>query len=507
MIDFGRLSGLLLLSLILGMPVFAQDRQLALGNQVENTLAPEETHRYSLNALELTLASFRVEALTDTLDPQLDIYDSSGELVIANDDYNYPDSRDAIIQAFVFPKSDRYTVAVSGFDGTGGAYRLHLLPGYDVLARADARLRLENWEVVNHLANVRQAGSDRLAVELDGFAATAVMLGTSFTQESDYYFEVNFDNVSSANDWQIGLAFRYARPDSHSRILLNEKGFWRMERVDEGDVVVVRNWGTHPAIVPGESNFRLGIMASGQHFDIAYNGQIVGMIADKEAEALGGVGVAMRTADVFGSRLSFAVTDATMTIPTRVNERVIVPDQLLTRTYHAMDNILARQQLIPAGGELKLFQPESSVRHRQAGVTPFLLGSDLRFSEFVIGAEVSYQMSDEANGGCGILFHYQDEDHYQLAYATAEGDYGVSLRDGDVFLPGVYVNKPPPRQQEHDMLLISYDGATHFYVDNARVGQIATEAALGNVGIAVVSFASIDTNCVFEDFWVLSMDG
>ncbi|MDE2819836.1 MAG: hypothetical protein OXI40_08905 [Chloroflexota bacterium] len=506
--DFGRLSGLLLFLVLLAMPAFAQDRTLALGDRVEDTLAPNETHRYSLLALEWTLASLRVEALSETLDPQLAIYDSSGELVIANDDYAYPDSLDAIIQAFVFPKSDRYTVAVSGFDGASGAYQLHLLPGYDLHIHAKEKLLLEDWQVVNRLAAVSQAGSNRLVVETDGMATTAVMLGTGFAQERDFYFEVQFDNVSSANDWQVGIAFRYARPDSHSRVLLNKRGFWRMERVDEGDIVIVRNWGTHPAIVPGESEFRLGVLASGEHFDIVYNGQIVGMIGDDKSEDFGGVGVAMRTADVVGSRLSFSITDALMTIPTRVDEAVIVPSQLLTRSYHVMDNVLARQQLIPVDSEIKMLLPQSSVRRRLAGVTPFLLGSGLRFAEMAIGATVSYQMSEAANGGCGILFHFQDEEHYQLAYLTAEGDYGLSQRQGEAFAPGIYANKPTGARHEHDMLLIVYSGAIHYYVDNEHVGQLAIEtAAPGSVGIAVVNYARVETNCVFEDFWVLSLDG
>lgn len=506
--DFGRSSGLLLLLIVvLAMPAFAQDKTLTLGDRIEDTLAPNETHRYSFTALELTLVSFRVEALSDALDPQLAIYDSSGELLVANDDYAYPDSLDAIIQAFVIPESDLYSVAVSGFEGTSGSYRLHLLPGYDMQVYAEERLRLEDWEVVNRLAAVRQAGSSRLAVETDGIATTAVMLGTGFAQERDFYFEIQFDNVSSSDDWQIGLAFRYARPDSHSRVLLNKRGFWRMERVDDGDIVIVRNWGTHPAIIPGESEFRLGILASGDHFDLVYNGQIVGMVGDGESEAIGGVGVAMRTADVIGTRLTFAIARATMTIPTRVDDALIVPNQLLTRPYHVMDNVLARQQLIPVDGAIKMLLPESSVRRRLPGVTPYLLGSGLRVSEFAIGAKLSYEMSEEANGGCGIVFHYQDEQHYQLAFATAEGDFGVSRREGDVFAPGIYNSAPAGERHDHDLLLIVYDGRIHYYVDNQHMGQIAYETTPGSVGIAAVNYASVDTNCVFEDFWVLSLDG
>ncbi len=508
---FGRLSSLLLFVLLqaiapLALPAEAQDRALTLGSQIEATLAAQETHQYSLNALEWTLASFRVEALSESLDPQLAIFDSSGDALIANDDYAYPDSLDAIIQAFVFPESDRYTVTVSGFDGSSGAYRLHLLPGYDKRVEAREKLLLEDWEAVNRLALVRQAGVNRLAVATDGVATTAVILGKAFPQEQDYFFEAQFENVSATGDWQVGIAFRYARPDSHSRVLFNKRGFWRMERVDEGDIVVVRDWGTHPAIVPGESAFRLGIMASGAHFDITYNGQIVGMLADMQSEAVGGVGVAMRTATVVGSRLSFAITQATMTIPTLVHDALIVPNQLLTRAYHVMDNVLSRQQMIPIDSEIKMLLPQSSVRRITAGVTPFLLGSGLRLEEFAIGAKVNLNLSDDVNGGCGILFHYQDEEHYQLAYASAHGDYGLSQRQGEVFRPGVYVSKPEQNRHEHDMLLIVYDGFIHYYANTEKIGQLAFDSTQGRLGIAVVNYADVETNCVFEDFWALSLN-
>lgn len=506
MSKFGGLAGLLFCMALLASSAWAQDRTLALGSQIEDALAPNETHRYSLNALEWTLASFRLEALSDALDPQLAIYDSSGELVIANDDYDYPASRDAIIQAFVFPKSDLYTVAVSGYAASGGAYRLRMLPGYDRQIQAGQKLLLEDWQAVNRLALVRQAGVDRLAVATDGIATTAVVLGNAFAPERDFFFEVQFDNVSSAGDWQVGIAFRYARPDSHSRVLLNKRGFWRMERVEQGDIVVVRNWGTHPAIIPGQTRFRLGVLASGAHFDIVYNGQIVGTLGDSKTEPAGKLGVAMRTANAVDSRLSFAIAQATMTIPTRVDESVLLPSQLLARSYHVMHDVLTRQQLIPIGGDIKMLLPESSVRRRSAGVTPFRLGSGLRFAEFALGAAVSFQMSGEANGGCGILFHYQDQERYQLAYVTAGGDYGLSQRQGDIFAPGIYVKKPPRERQKHDMLLIVHDGTIHYYADKAHIGEIAYDTASGSVGIAAVNYASVDTNCDFADFWVLSLD-
>ena len=122
-------------------PIHAQDTALQVGSTVDGSLSAGETHRYSFVALEFTLVSFRVEALAGELDPVLEVFDSSGDLIVSNDDYDYPDSRDAALQAFVFPQTGTYTVAVSAFGESGGDYRLHLLPGYDKLALHDKTMK------------------------------------------------------------------------------------------------------------------------------------------------------------------------------------------------------------------------------------------------------------------------------------------------------------------------------------------------------------------------------
>lgn len=126
---------------------YAQARAIRIGSAVEGELSAGETHRYSLTALELTLVSFRVEALSDELDPMLKILDHTGRLVASNDDYAYPEERDAAIQAFVFPRTSSYTVLVSAFGDSEGAYRLHALPGYDRLAIHEKPVDSANWQM------------------------------------------------------------------------------------------------------------------------------------------------------------------------------------------------------------------------------------------------------------------------------------------------------------------------------------------------------------------------
>ena len=490
---------------LLPLLLLAQDRSLELGDAIEAELAPGETHRYILSARELTLASFRVNALDESLDPMIEISDSAGRSLISNDDYDYPASRDALIQALVFPDTDDYRLSVSGVGDSAGRYRLTALPGFDTLAATDGDLSPSDWHLVNGSAEVDASGTGGLSARMEGMARLAELHAAALSPLRDFYFELAFQRVSGANGWRAGIIFRYVDADNYARLLLNQRGFWRVERVAAGRVRTLRDWTTHPAIVPGESDFRLGLLASGRHLDIVYNGLAIGRAADSLAQA-GGFGVSLRTADVFGSRLTLAFASPILTTPSRTESGALPRQSLASARQSAVANALLRQQLIPVNGEVRLTLPESNVRHRSAGVTPFVFGAGVELSQFVIGARLRYELGESANGGCGLLFHYADAEHYQLAYLTRGGDMGISRREGARFAPGLYVKRAPGERQERDLLLIAANESLILYVDGAFVGSMSAPSASGRIGIAVVNYERVDTNCIFEDLWALSFD-
>ena len=496
-----------IICLISALSLRAQERTLRLGSQVEGTLSAGQSHQYQLVVPELTLLSIHLKSLDGSLDPVLQVFSSDGTEIIANDDYAYPGQLDAVIQAIVIPRSDSYTLSVSGFADSNGAYSIQVLPGFDALRTRDDAPSPDNWEVLYGVADLARVADGQLQVNMEGLDLSATLLGKGFPSETDFYFEVQFARISSsAPDGQIGLVFRYQRPESHTRLLLSQRGFWRVDRIDEGEIVAVRDWSTHPAINAGQSDLRLGILASGQHFDVVYNGQVVGTFADPFTQASGGVGIAMHTSDVFGSRLSFAVTDALMTVPTRSAGGLIRPVRLIGEGRLALASALARLQLIPAGGQFRLTLGESTVRHSSIGVTPFLLGGGASFGEFALGARLSVRLSDDANGGCGLIFNYLDDMRYSLAYLTADGDFGVSRRDGDGFEPGIYGKVVNRNLNERELLLIAHGAMLHYFLDGEHAGSMPYLAPAGRVGIAVVNFQPAPTDCLFEDLWVLSWD-
>ena len=488
--------------LLQGGALRAQDTVIRLGDSLDGELQPRETRRYRLTVRALTLLSFRVEALDEQLDPRLDVYDAAGSLVIANDDFAWPTRRDAIVQAYVAPRTAEYTLEVSGFGASGGKYRLHVLPGYDRLALRDAAMDAQNWQVAQSTAEVGLGASSVFAVDLSGIGRSALIQGARFPSQQDAYFELAFDYVSAVNNWQVGLFFRYQAPDRYHRLLLSKTGYWRLERFDGGEIKLLQDWATHPAIVPGQTAFRLGVLAAGQHIDVVYDGQVVGTVWDSGEAAAGGVGIALKTDETYGGLMSFAVLGAQMTVPTRLVDAATMPRRLLTRRSYLMAQSLARQQLAPGDGEIKLTLPESSARHNRPGVTRVPIASDWAFAQFALGAAVDIERRSDGNGGCGLVFHYGSDEHYTLAYVTGAGEHGVSRRDGAGFAPGIYGQRADPDGARRELLLIVTDESIVYYVDAVYAGSLPSQARVGGLGIAVVNYESADTTCRFSDLWL-----
>ncbi len=506
MILLGRIAFCIALILTAVTPLRAQGARLSLGDIVEGSLASGETHRYTVNALELTLVSLRVESLDGSLDPVIEIFDSNDELIHASDDFDYPATRDAAIQAFVLPKTSTYSIVVSGHAGSSGDYRLYFLPGYDVLALHDATMEKTKWKVVLSDTAIDISESSLFAVELQGFARSAVVQAEHFPQAQDLYFQATFHEVTSAADWNVGLVFRYIDNENYHRLLLSKTGFWRLDRFDKGERVQLKYWSTHPAIRPGEKDFRLGILASGQHFDAVYNGQVVGSASDGAAPIAGGFGIAMRTDEVTGGLMSFAVLETLLTLPTRVNDRILFPQRVVERQNYLMALDLARKQLAPAGRNVGFVQPESSVRHARAGVTRIAIASQRMYEQFALGASLRLGTAGAGNGGCGIFFHFNDDNHYTLAYVTEDGDFGVSRRSGDVFEPGLYGKRAATQVPEYYLLVIATDEEMHYFLDEVYVGSLPSQPRTGSIGIAVVNYEAVETTCRFTDLWVQSFD-
>lgn len=488
------------------MSTVAQDTAIDIGTSIEANLSASDIHNYQFVALETTIISIHAQALDAGLDIQLALYDSSGNIVIENDDYNYPDNLDAIIQAFVIPRTDTFTIEISAFGDTSGDYSISLLPGYDILAIEDENIANPSWQVTApNLMTVTEEASG-LSVQIEGIAQTNNILASEFPQHNDYYFEVEFNDINATTNWQVGLVFRYVNEQRFYRLVLSDQGFWQFEFVDDGETVIIQSWSTHPAIVPGEPNFTLGILVSGESYDILYNRQWIGTVYNNALTEVGQVGLTATTANALGSRIAFTIEKALMTIPTQVSDQLIFPKTLVANNYTSLAHSLERQQIIPVGGEVKLTLPENTIRYIEPGVSRFPVASGVAFTEFVMGGILSWQIIGEGVGGCGLSFNDTNDEQYTLAYINSSGEYGVSQRDGDSFSEGIYGQNISTDKESHSIILIVNDDILHFYVDSQYVGNMSYSSVSGEIGTAVVNFDGVDTSCTFNNLWLWSLD-
>ena len=490
----------------MGINSQAQATAIEIGTVIESSLAPNDVQSYELLALETLILSIRVDALDEELDPQLQLVDSSGNVIISNDDYNYPENRDAIIQAFVIPRTDTYTIEVSAFGDTSGAYRLSVLPGYDVLTLDDTNNSESNWQVTD--PNLMQVSleDNTLTAEIEGIAQTSNLINTHYPEATDLYFEAQFSDIMASDGWQVGLIFRYINPTSFYRLILNNQGFWQLERIDGENTITVKSWSTHPGIVPGENAFTLGILTSGQSFDIIYNRQLVGTAYDSSLTQAGAVGVTAVTANALNSRLTFTLEETTMTTPTQVNDQFLFPEIIIANNYSTLAHLLERQQIIPVGGEVKFTTPQISIRDIKPGVSRFPVASGVEFTEFVLGGALSWESIGEGNGGCGIAFNDVSDTNYTIAYVNQAGEYGVSQRDGDSFHEGIFGETLTSDKTSYTLLVIVYDDTIEYFIDNKHVGTMPYAPQSGEISTAVVNFDGVDTTCIFDNLWLWSLD-
>lgn len=507
MITIHRLILICVASCLLIVTTQAQNTPIEIGMAIEGQLDSSATHVYTWSALEATVVSIKVTVADSSLDPTLRILDSSGTVIVANDDFNYPDDVSAVVQAFVVPRTDTYTIEVSAFGDTSGAYTLSILRGYDRLATQDVRVATANWSTSQNRIFTTTPVNDNLYVESEGISVAGTLIANHFPQHENFYYEVSFREITATTVWQVGIIFRYVNPTSYYRLMMNDQGFWRLEYVGDEAVTVIQSWSTHPVIVAGVPEFTLGVLTSDATINVVYNGQIIGTVYDETITTAGAVGATSITANALNSRVAFTIESALLTIPSVIQDQLQFPQMLIGQNLNAYTSLLERQQVIPIGGELRFTSPETVIRNVEPGVSRFPIASSVEFREFVIAGELTITTLGEGIGGCGLTFNETEENHYTLAYVNIADEYGVSQRDGDLFESGIYGTQALPQgSTAHEIVLVVLDGTLYLYMDSMHVGTMLYNPEFGGIGTAVVNFDGVDTTCTIDDLWLWSLD-
>jgi hypothetical protein len=492
-----RLTALCLLVVCAASAVFAQD-ELGFNTPVRGEVLPGQPETRGFTGKAGQVISLVVNS-AGTLDPVLTLLDDDDQPLLTDDDFAWPEAGDSLLQAITLPYTGRYGVEVSGFAETAGQYTLILTEGYAALQDA-VSLDVAEWTPTASNLQVQQDG-DALTLSMRGRRSAEAAFGVPTTSPDVAAF-VDVSGVRNPSGWLVGLALRRAG-DSYYAVQINSEGRWRFVRMDGDEPTIIRDWTSHPAIVAGEDSFRIGAFAKGQAFDVFYDGAYVGTASDDALTEAGDVGLIAGTISPVDSDTRATFGNLVISEPLMVDNQMPIPQQIVLTDGPAMAQALSRRHVVQGDGQMALTVPEASVNYARPGVNRLMLGQNTEFDDFAYGGTLRIGQGTPGATGCGLVLRYADEANYALAWLDGAGAYGLSVKEGETFAPGLYGEQADfDPNATHHLLVIAADSILYFYVDGQSAGQLEIPLTEGEVGTAVVNFEGNDTTCQFSNLWL-----
>ena len=460
--------------------------------------AAEDTMRWSFFALQNDVVSLHLEG-EDGLDPVLQLVDEQGQAVIANDDYKYPDSRNALLEAITIARTGTYDVVVSSFGETTGDFTLTLIPGF---AQLDAGPDVGDveWDEVGEIFVTPD--SDSVVLEVSGLQERGALINAEAGPYENFYTRINVTGVEGRSGWVVGLALRWQPNNSYYAVEVSSQDVWRMVAVDGGEVRIVRDWTSHPALLDAAAPFQVAVLATGTMFEVFFNGQLVGSVSDDTIPS-GRAGIALAGTDAIDSLVTATVDEMMISVPLLIGGQRVFPNALVQGNASQVVHELERRGVIPPNGQQALSVSESFIERRTSGVDTLTLGRGARFRNFALSTMVSLERQDEGLAGCGIMVQHTADDAYVVAFKDARGGYGLSRRTGETFSSGVFNERTDWAGLEQDnLLVIVMDDQIHYFVNGSFAGTLETPSVEGLVGNAILNYDSTSAVCRFSDMWL-----
>ena len=496
-----RLALLSVLILLATSPLAAQQAEateIPMFSGQNGVLAAHQSARYTFNGVTGQIISAWVRG-DDTLDPVLQLSDSSGRVLLSADDIAYPERRDALIEAASLPYTDRYTLTVSGYDGSAGSYTLTLNAGFADLQYSADFAAADEWSAAQNAVIAPREG--QLDVSIAGQRTHGAAVESLYSA-ADVAVYAEVKAVDASRGWSAGLVIR--QQGAHYYLYeVNDEGRWRFLRVNGSDVTVLSEWRSHPAIRAGATQFSLMTVARRDGFGLFYDNALVGALSDTALPGAGAVGLAAGTYGGLPGETRVTFDNLRATAPLTLDGEIIIPEQVGTSAAPVLSQSLIWRHVAEADGEMALTVPEASVNYARTGINRFMLGQSTTYTHFAMAGTVDIGTAPGATAGCGFAIHFANEQNYTTAYLDAQGGYGISTRVSGEFEPGLFGENPGwAGGGRHHLLILADAPRLYLYVDGALAGSTEIAEASGEVGIAALNYETVDTMCSFENVWL-----
>lgn len=496
------------------LPAAAQSSTITPLVPFEGTLSvPGETEAWTFSGTEGAVVSILVNS-TGTLDPVVELRNSTGQILTSNDDFAYPGRSDSLLQAVSLPRIDTYTINVYGFGQTIGDYSVTMIPGYAEVAEREDFSTPDSWTAAGSESALVEADGGQLTLTLDGIRQAARITREGDDPTEDYYAQARINVQRAPMGWRVGFALR-ATDSGYYALMMGSDSAWRMDYVNaDGTTREIRDWTAHPAIRAGATTFTLGVLANGRAFDVFFDGAWIGQAVESQTNApdSGLTGFYGATPDAIGSGLIASFDDLLVTRPLKVGEIEVMPSSLVPGGQALTVQELERRRVVSTGGRLALTVPESSGRQVEPGVNRVPLGRGAVFSDYVLYTTFTLTTAvPNALVGCGVLFGNLSDTEHAVAFLDRAGGYGISARQGGNYMPGLFGENPAfATAQRHSLILVKRGLRAELFVDRQHVGGYDLPAAFdapAQIGNAVVNYERSDTSCSFGDTWVWDISG
>lgn len=461
---------------------------------------------YTFEGLTDQVISLLVVTLSGDLDPVVQVISPLGIIVAENDDLDTL-VFDAGLEAYALPETGAYTVRVQRYLGAGGTtsgeYALTLTPGF---ARVEWREPFDpgaaSWLDPTGAGLPLSGGGLRLRLaEPEGRLL-------AFQPEADdyqnVYVQANAQLFGVALYAEFGLVLRAQGPDRAQAYVfkINTDGQWAVEHQDETGVFVLRSWSNHNALVGDE--WQIGVLARDDRFDLFVNNVLVGSLVDDRLPEAGAVGL-------------YAGTRANQTdTVTVVFDNVAATTRLGTtydgwplalQAWNAPDPAEIINELAAGGHINPWVQHDLFLNEKRLAVTDpdaifELIGTDQAiYDDFVMGAWTN-AITNGDDGGCGITYRWQDERNLDMVFVDSGSGFGVvQARNGEL-LTNAYGLSPMVGVDGSQLLVIARGGEIVLYVNGALVAQETVLPGEGRVGVVLLNYADVPTNCTWSNIWV-----